>query len=365
MDVKEKAKQFAIEDIAGAPDHDLHNLLQKAGIAGLCGIGIPAEYGGAGGGYREITCLGRTLARHGGNAGSAFSLLYHLAVSNFMVLGFGNKRQKENLLPQLAAGKTTISFAASEPGVGAHPKHIETWGEKEGGSFLLRGEKTFVTNGPAAGFYVIIAITARKAHRKQFTAFLTGREVQGLHLTPLDVGFLRSSPHCSLRLEGCRVPQSAVLGRNGSAYRDIVLPFRPLEDVLTTGLICGGLERLFTEALQAIKGSGSGVNGLKGIREKIGRLYSLLTAMDAVSLRTAAGLENYGINQELESLCFWFREMAREFISGLASLPNSAESEKGVFGKDISKLVDLGKNVSALKQTKIGGDILKELEGKV
>lgn len=348
--VKETAARFAWKEIASVANPDFATVFRKAAGAGLCGIGLPEKYGGAGGGWPGIVSYGRELARHGGDAGLAFSLMYHLSVSRFMVDGFGSEAQKENLLPELAAGRKTASFAASEPGVGAHPKHIETSAVRVGGDFLIRGEKTYISNGPVSGFFIIIAVTAREGERKKFTAFLADRNVPGLSLTPLDVGWLKSSPHCGLRLEDCRVPESAVLGKPGSAYPDIVMPFRPLEDALTTGLITGGLERLFAAVLTAAGGAGT-----ENLKEKAGRLYSILTAMEAVSLRAAAVLEESGINRELEGLCFWFREMAREFISLLKSMPGYEES---AFGTDIRKLVDLGKNVSFLKQAKTGEALL-------
>ena len=353
MDMKETTTQFALQEIAPFANPDFATIFKKAGAAGLCGIGTPAAHGGSGGGWPEIISFGRELARHGGNAGTAFSLMYHLSVSRFMVQGFGTEEQKQRLVPELAKGKTTVSFAASEPGVGAHPKHIKASGKQDNSDFILSGEKTYISNGPVADYYIIIAVTSREGDRKNFTAFLTDRNTQGLSLTPLDVGWLKSSPHCGLRLEDCRVKKSAMLGNPGAAYTDIVLPFRPLEDALTTGLIAGGLERLFTAALK-----NPGVSGISGdLQEKAGRLYSILTAMDAVSLRSAEVLENFGLNRELEGLSFWFREMAREFISIMTSIPGV---EEGEFGKDIRKLVDLGKNVSFLKQAKTGEALLKE-----
>lgn len=352
-DIKKVTAKFAIEEIAPFTNPDFAKIFKRAGAAGLCGIGIPEEYGGSGGGWPEIISVGKELARHGGDAGIAFSLMYHLSVSRFMVQGFGTGAQKAQLLPELAKGRTILSFAASEPGVGAHPKHINASGERDKGDFILRGEKTYISNGPLADYYIIIAVTNWKGDRKEFTAFLTDRGTPGLYLTPLDVGWLKSSPHCGLRLEECRVPESAVLGNPGSAYPDIVLPFRPLEDALTTGLITGGLDRLFASALDKLRVSGKSSD----LNEKAGRLYSILTALDAVSLRSAQVLESLGLNRELESLSFCFREMAREFISTMATLPGFEETE---FGKDIRKLVDLGKNVSFLKQAKTGEALIKE-----
>jgi len=267
--IKEITAQFALKEIAPFANPDFATILKKAGAAGLCGIGTPAAHGGSGGGWPEIISFGRALARHGGNAGTAFSLMYHLSVSRFMVQGFGTGAQKDGLLPELAKGETTVSFAASEPGVGAHPKHINASGKRDNADFILSGEKTYISNGPVADYYIIIAVTSREGDRKSFTAFLTSRNTQGLSLTPLDVGWLKSSPHCGLHLEGCRVPQSDILGNPGSAYPDIVLPFRPLEDALTTGLIAGGLERLLAAVLKHV----SGISG--DLHEKAGRLYSI------------------------------------------------------------------------------------------
>lgn len=355
MDIKETAAQFALKEIAPVAKPDFISILRKAGTAGICGVGLPEPYGGSGGGYPEIIALAKGLARHGGDAGMAFSLMYHLSVSRFMLLGFGTDAQRSKLLPELAAGGTTLCFAVSEPGIGAHPKHLKAAAERDNGSYIIRGEKTYVSNGPVADHFIIVAATASEGNRKQFTAFLTGRDAPGLNLTPLDVGWLKSSPHCGLRLDGCRVPDSAVVGTPGKAYPDIVMPFRPLEDALTTGLICGGLERLFAAALDRLKSSGTA--GTDELKDSVGRLYSILAAMQAVCLRTATVLDSQGLNRELEGLCFWFREMAREFMSLLSSLPGQ---EENAFGKDIRKLVDLGKNVSFLRQAKTGGTLLQE-----
>ncbi len=351
----EIAKQFAAVEIAPAVNPDFPAIFRKAAAAGLCGIGLPVEYGGSGGGYPEITAFARELTRHGGDAGIAFSLMYHLVVSRFMISGFGSGEQKEALLPDLAAGRKTVCFAVSEPGVGAHPKHIKATAARINGDFVLEGEKSYLSNGPVVDFYILIAITARDGDKKQFTAFLTDRNLPGLTLTPLDVGWLKSSPHCGLRLENCRVPASAILGTQGTAYRDIVMPFRPLEDAVGTGLITGGLERIFAAHLKTLGTPGTAA--AENLKEKIGRMYSILTALGAVSRQAAVVLELSGINRELEGLCFWYREMAREFISIAASLPGNGEYD---FGRDIMKLVDLGKNVSFLRQAKTGGLLIKE-----
>jgi acyl-CoA dehydrogenase len=353
MDIRETAAQFAVKEIAPFANPDFAAILGKAGAAGLCRIGTPEEYGGSGGGWPDIISLGRELARHGGNAGTAFSLMYHASVSRFMVQRFGTEAQKSRLLPEMVKGNTTVSFAASEPGVGAHPKHIKASAERDNADFLISGEKTYISNGPVADHYIIIAVTSREGDRKKFTAFLTERHTPGLSLTALDVGWLKSSPHCGLRLDGCRVPEAAILGNPDTAYPDIVLPFRPLEDALMTGLITGGLERTFAAALEKLKASGESSE----MNNRAGQLYSILTALDAVSLRSAEVLEIRGLNRELEGLSFRFREMAREFTSLLDSLPGY---EEDVFAKDIRKLVDLGRNVSFLKQAKTGETLIRK-----
>lgn len=128
------------------------------------------------------------------------------------------------------------SVAISEPGVGAHPKHLRTRAEPDGDGWRITGEKAWVSNGPSAEVIIVFAITAEDADgRKRYSAFLVPRDTPGLMLKDMP-GFhaLRPSRHCAVTLDGCQVPRSALLGALGSAYERMALPFRDAEDAVGT-----------------------------------------------------------------------------------------------------------------------------------
>jgi alkylation response protein AidB-like acyl-CoA dehydrogenase len=188
---------------------------------------------------------------------------------------------------------------------------------------------------------------------KKFTAFLVPANLPALKKTLLKFGWLKSSPHCSITAQDCSVSDASILGRPGMAYEDMVLPFRVIEDVLLLGLILGGLERMYTRSLETAKKHYIPP-------DKTGRSLGMLAAMEAVSLRAAQLLDAGGIpasgDRVVESLAFEFRKMAREFLSILKTVAGSLPPDE--FETDISRLIDPGKQVSFIKQQKIGDDLL-------
>ncbi len=166
----------------------------------------------------------------------------HTPIARFLFPGFGSDMQKNTFLPGIAAGAKIPCLAISEPGVGGHPKRLATVAREHGSAYLLSGEKAYLTNGPIADLFVVLAITAEKGQRKSYTAFIVDAETPGLKKTgPLDLGFLRPCPHGGIILDGCEVDRGRILGRLGYAYTDMALPFRQIEDVMVMGLLVGGI----------------------------------------------------------------------------------------------------------------------------
>jgi acyl-CoA dehydrogenase len=351
--IKDKAMRFALEEIACDKKPPFETVLRKAGQTGLCGIGLPEEHGGAGGGSTEIMDAVRAITRHGGDAGMAFSLSYHLSVLRYLIYAFGDRQQKEAYLRGFATGKITAGLAVSEPGAGAHPKHLKSTAETAGDRYILSGEKSFLTNGPFLDFFIFIAGTAFDGGKKMFTAFLLPANLPDLKKSPLEFGWLKSSPHCTLSVRGCSLSASSILGRPGMAYENIVLPFRVIEDVLLLGLLLGGLEYLFTRLLERARRRDASP-------EKIGRLFGMLAALDAISARASQALDAQDLpavgNRVLESLAFEFRNIARDYLSILKTVAGDVTPDE--FDTDISRLIDLGRQVTLIRQNKTGDDLL-------
>jgi len=161
-----------------------------------------------------------------GSAGS-------LVVARFFIEGFGNAEQRAHWLPRLA------SVAISEPRVGAHPKLLTTRAVQDLDGYCISGEKAWVTNGPLADVFIVFAVTSVEGGRKRYGALLVPRDTSGLTIDEApQYRALAPSRHCGLKLDCCRVPRSALLGRPSTAYETMALPFRDVEDAVGT---CGWL----------------------------------------------------------------------------------------------------------------------------
>jgi acyl-CoA dehydrogenase len=148
-------------------------------------------------------------------------------VERFFIGGFGNPEQRAAWRSRLA------SVAISEPRVGAHPKLLITRAEENLDGYCIFGEKAWVSNGLEAEVFIVVAVTAIEGDRKRYSAFLVPRDTPGLSIDEAaEYRALAPSRHCGLRLEGCRIPRSAMLGPLGAAYETMALPFRDVEDAV-------------------------------------------------------------------------------------------------------------------------------------
>ncbi len=215
---------------------------QGLGEHGLLGLSLPEAFGGSSGNYRTLAAAARRLNERGGVMGVTLTWLCHCMNARLHLLRRGTSEQHAQWLPKLASGETTLTIAISEPGVGAHPKHLKTTARLDGGDYVLNGEKSYLTNGPLAGLFIVLAITGEQDGRKQFSAILVERDAPGFTQTPgIEIDFLKPSPHCGIELRDCRVPAANLLGQAGNAMEEISIPMRVIEDALGTSAKAGAL----------------------------------------------------------------------------------------------------------------------------
>ncbi len=140
-------------------------------------------------------------------------------------------------------GQGLCAIAVSEPEVGAHPKHLSTTATVQGSDFLISGRKTFITHGPYADWFMVLAITHNAGERKHFSVFLLPRDTPGLSLTPQpDIVGLHPIGHASMSLSNCRVPRASLIGELGDGYAAIAKPLRSLEDGLMLCPLAGAVQ---------------------------------------------------------------------------------------------------------------------------
>ena len=132
------------------------------------------------GGYASIAHADAALVERTGLLGQGGSWAGRQMVARFFIAGFGNAAQRAAWLPRFASGERMASVAISEPRIGAHPKLLTTRAEADGDSFRITGEKAWVSNGPLAAVFVVLAVMAIEDGRKRYGAFLVPRETPGL-----------------------------------------------------------------------------------------------------------------------------------------------------------------------------------------
>jgi len=362
--IEQQASEFARDRIAVRPGLSSDtafpsNLWDEMGRAGLLGIAIPQEFGGSGRGYPAVVAAGRVMARSGGCLGIVLSWLMHQITARFFLHGFGDSEQKKEYLPDMASGKLTTCIAISEPGKGGHPKYIATRAEKEGSSVRISGEKTYLTNGPIAGLYVVLGVSGMEGDRKRFSSYLVPRETPGLTVSePIDFGFLRPCPHGGITLKDCLVPAENLLGPEGSAYELMALPFREVEDIMMTGPLLGAQEARLQETVGCLRATAA-----DDVTLKLGGIGISMAALDLISRECSSRLENEGAHAEFSSLILSFRRLFRQAHTELAEVIAATGigiSDAGrTLASDLDQVVKFAERVSALKQMKIGRGLFR------
>ena len=326
---------------------------KDAGARGLLGIGIPEAFGGVGGFWPEMTAACARLALKTGSLGLSLSVMIHLMISRFAVLRLGTDAQKATYLPDLATGRKTLCMAVSEPEGGAHPKTLSTTATKTASGWVLRGEKTLITNAPIADLFIVIAVTGETDGKKAFTGFLVERDAPGLFVSDLGpLPFFRPSPHGGVRLEDVEVPDTAVIGNVGQIFDQLVRPFRNVEDVLMMGPVTGALMALLAEAVSVLGGETS-----DAVSDAIGLFEARVTGAQAMAVEaTRFSLPS----RESEWLSRAFRDHATRMVEDIGGLledrPLPATGKALL--SDLEMSGKIARNVTTLRQRKSGRALL-------
>jgi glutaryl-CoA dehydrogenase len=175
-------------------------------MAGLGFLGANLEgYGCAGMSNVEYGLIMQELER--GDSGLRSFVSVQGALVMYPILTFGSEEQKQHWLPQLQSGAAIGCFGLTEPGFGSNPAGMLSRAKRDGGDWVLSGEKTWITNGSVADVAVVWA-RAEEGIR----GFLVERGTRGFTASEIHGKLsMRASVTSSLNLDDCRVPESAVL----------------------------------------------------------------------------------------------------------------------------------------------------------
>jgi butyryl-CoA dehydrogenase len=151
--------------------------------AGLSGVWIPEEYGGAGGTVLDLCLVVEQFSRACGGMGVAYAVN---ALGSFPILLGGTPEQKSRWLPGIAAGDKLIAFGLSEKEAGSDAGSMTTRAERDGDVYVLNGEKKWNTGGAVASYNTIFAVTQPGRGARGISAFVVEAGTPGYRVGKLE-----------------------------------------------------------------------------------------------------------------------------------------------------------------------------------
>ncbi len=216
-DIRQVAREFAEKALApAAAEIDKTGkfppeLIKTMADLGFLGLKIPEKYGGSGLDMRSYAVVMEEVAKKCATATTFISSANSLSTAPIILSG--TEEQKQKYLPGVAAGKSIISFALTEPNAGSDAASITTKAVKDGDGYILNGRKCFITFAPVATYAIIYAKTSPDKRAKGITAFIVDMKQPGVSVgKPEEKMGQHGAPVSDIVLDDVRVPKDCVLG---------------------------------------------------------------------------------------------------------------------------------------------------------
>jgi alkylation response protein AidB-like acyl-CoA dehydrogenase len=259
-------------------------LVRRCGDLGLMGTDVPETYGGVDLDKVSSVVVAEAIAR-AASFGTTFGAMTSLSI--MPILCFGTEAQKRKYLPGLVSGEIVGAYALSESGSGSDALGAKARATRQpDGTFVLNGEKMWITNGGFADVFIVFA----KVDGDQFTAFIVERTFPGVTTGKEEHKMgLHGSSTAPLILQDARVPADGLLGETGKGHR---VAF----NVLNYGrfklgaMATGGAKETIAEAAtyaRTRKQFGKSIASFGAIKFKLAEMATRLYAVESLLYRTA------------------------------------------------------------------------------
>jgi acyl-CoA dehydrogenase len=247
---------------------------------------------------RALCLIRETLARHSGLADFAFAMQ---GLGSGAISLDGTPEQRQRYLPRVSAGQAIAAFALSEPQAGSDVAAMTCSARIDGDHAVLDGEKTWISNGGIADFYVVFARTGEAPGARGISAFIVDADTPGLSIAER-IHVIAPHPLARLRFTGCRVPLHQRIGAAGDGFK---VAMRTL-DVFRTSVAAAALgfaRRALDEGLQRSVQRKMFGSVLADFQLTQAKLAQMATTVDSAALLTyrAAWQRDQGHNVTREA----------------------------------------------------------------
>jgi acyl-CoA dehydrogenase len=247
---------------------------------------------------RAICLIRETLARYSGLADFAFAMQ---GLGSGAVSLFGNSEQKARYLPRVAAGSAIAAFALSEADAGSDVAAMQCSATLEGDAYVIEGEKTWISNGGIADFYVLFVRTGEAPGARGITALIVEPGAPGFEIAER-IEVMAPHPLARLKFQNCSVPVSQRVGEPGQGFKIAMSTL----DVFRTSVAAAALgfaRRAQEEALRRATSRKMFGQTLADFQLTQAKLAQSATDIDAAALLTyrAAWLRDQGRRVTVEA----------------------------------------------------------------
>jgi len=278
------AREHMAHDHGPDVDAECKALVRSLGAAGWLRHAVGGcDVGGASDTIdtRAICLIRETLARHSGLADFAFAMQ---GLGSGAISLHGTPEQRQKYLTRVASGEAIAAFALSEPNAGSDVAAMACAAVADGSDYVLDGEKTWISNGGIADFYVVFARTGEAPGARGISAFIVEAGTPGFEIAErIDV--IAPHPLARLRFTHCRIPATQRVGNAGEGFK---VAMRTL-DVFRTSVAAAALgfaRRALDEALHRATTRRMFNGVLADFQLTQAKLAQMATAIDSAALLT-------------------------------------------------------------------------------
>jgi acyl-CoA dehydrogenase len=228
---------------------------------------------------RTLCVLRETFARHSGLADFAFAMQ---GLGSGAISLFGTADQKARWLPGVARGEAIAAFALSEPDAGSDVAALSSTARRTADGWVLEGEKTWISNGGIADFYVVFARTGEAPGARGLSAFVVPADSGGLEIAER-IEVIAPHPLARLRFRACEVPADSLIGAPGQGFKIAMATL----DVFRTSVAAAALgfaRRALAESLARATSRRMFGQTLADFQLTQAKLAEMATGIDAAAL---------------------------------------------------------------------------------
>lgn len=287
QEVIPRAKEL---DEKGEFPREMFSEIAKMGVFGLR---YPKDKGGAGGNTTLFCITCEELAR-GLMSLAAITAMQCLMGTNFL-FKFGTDDMREQFFLPAMKGEKVACFCLTEPEAGSDLGNVSTLATRTNDGYVMNGMKTWVTNGPVADFYTVLAQTDPAKKFKGLNFFFVPRETPGFsHSKPFDLLGTRTTPISEISFSNCRIPLHHRLGDEGrgmSNLLSILSEIRTMTAALAIGLQRAALNDSIQYAHERSQ-FGSTISNYQLIQAKVANMAVSLEASSLMTYKAARMIDH-------------------------------------------------------------------------